>query len=1112
MSDEQPIYKPFSFAKGDPLAEEHVAVGAWVEEACTRWPNYWNFQLKSIESGQVLLSANGPEALRYVLTAIVQSKHWDQLVDRHRQRQGDGPLIQTPEWRSVWHRSIAVTEVIKTLMRRKLPFTEDSLLELLGWCNQVKWIIARFHPVTAIVKALERHIAEAPPSKELNAAMLQYANKLRGSHEKKVARMATQVEQLCVAEGPETQNEEQSLPLLPPPSPAFAGNPLVLLRLKRLVGMSVSSTDEADENRTTRTTGPDEFPLASDSPFIFEHELLTNFLEDVVGTREYHNPRLQSFDSGMALVSLAPENAGRALLAAAERHVYALSSPSIDYAQPGAWQSRYATAGIVRAMAQMNFSLSRDGVFDLLLYFSARPPQETQEHEMLFSNLLRLVESDARKEPLSEGERYVLSLFRASLVLGPLLGNSTPQVARLNLLIQDGVSFCLEPGEVWADAVNEDFSAMPPDERSQWAEMFGHLLTANSSRPSKKWLKTAAQLAEQIGSDKVHEHLKRWLPLVSQGRSIERLGSYAGDTRGAADTMKDENATCLRGMLWLIAHLDNAEQHVRAIGRVALSAYKKVPGVGPRAPKVGNAAVYALSEIPSPEAVGQLALLKVRVKFGTAQKEIEKAFNAAAEALGLARDEIEEIGVPTYGLEESGRCSESLGEYRAEITVSGSDAKLHWFDPKGKALKSVPAKVRKEHKEELKELKQSVSDIQRMLPAQRDRIDSMFLQQRSWSIEQWRERYLNHPLVGTIASRLLWCIDDTPVLFIDGNPTDVEGQPVEHGRTAEITLWHPVGRRVEEVVAWRQRIESLELTQPFKQAHREVYLLTDAERNTGTYSNRYAAHVLRQHQFNALCAARGWKNSLRLMVDADLPPACKELPNWGLRAEFWVEGIGEDYGTDTNESGVFLRLVTDQVRFYRSEAATNYAHASGGGYTSYARNAGQGDINNPLPLDEVPPLVFSEVMRDVDLFVGVSSVGNDPTWQDGGPEGRFRDYWQNYSFGELSGTASTRKEVLQRLIPRLKIAKQCSFSDRFLVVAGKKRTYKIHLGSGNILMEPNDQYLCIVPDAKARSKQDDLFLPFEGDNTLSIIISKAFLLAEDTKIKDPTITRQIDYA
>lgn len=148
-------------------------------------------------------------------------------------------------------------------------------------------------------------------------------------------------------------------------------------------------------------------------------------------------------------------------------------------------------------------------------------------------------------------------------------------------------------------------------------------------------------------------------------------------------------------------------------------------------------------------------------------------------------------------------------------------------------------------------------------------------------------------------------------------------------------------------------------------------------------------------------------------------------------------------------------------------------------------------------------------MRDVDLFVGVSSVGNDPTWQDGGPEGRYRDYWYGYSFGELSGTAATRKQVLERLVPRLKIADQCSFSDRFLVVRGQKRAYKIHMGSGNVLMEPNNEYLCIVPDSRTRTEQGNLFLPFEGDSTLLTIISKALLLAEDTKIKDPTIARQI---
>jgi hypothetical protein len=256
---------------------------------------------------------------------------------------------------------------------------------------------------------------------------------------------------------------------------------------------------------------------------------------------------------------------------------------------------------------------------------------------------------------------------------------------------------------------------------------------------------------------------------------------------------------------------------------------------------------------------------------------------------------------------------------------------------------------------------------------------------------------------------------------------------------------------------------------------------------------------------NQLAALRGWNNSLRLMVDDNYPPAYRELPQYHLRAEFWIEGAGDDYGTDTTDTGTYLYLTTDQVRFYRLDTPLNYAHAGGGGYYSDHRTAPA----EPLPLTEVPPLVFSEIMRDVDLFVGVASVGNDPAWFDGGPEGRHAGYWHEYAFGELSATAKTRGEVLARLLPRLKIRDRCELDGRFLKVRGDLRTYKIHLGSGNILMEPNDQYLCIVQARGEAAIGDRVFLPFEGDNRLALILSKAFLLSDDKNIKDMSIVNQI---
>jgi Domain of unknown function (DUF4132) len=671
----------------------------------------------------------------------------------------------------------------------------------------------------------------------------------------------------------------------------------------------------------------------------------------------------------------------------------------------------------------------------------------------------------------------------------------------------------LVPGEAWSDAAIGEIEAMDDEARIAWVELLNLCAKVGGARPTAKWSREAGALLERIGRPAFESAVLRWFPLVDRPRTrpAERWSEWQPDPNLL---IQDKNADILKALVWLCAERENAEI-ARALTALALSAYRKVPQVGPRCVRVGNACVWALGNMPGTEGIGQLALLKIRVKVGTAQKGIEKALSTAAERAGLPREEIEEMSVPAYGLQEVGVRRDRLGEFTAELVVTGtSTAELRWIKPDGGRQKSVPKAVKENHAEELKEFKAAAKDVQKMLPAQRDRTENLYLEQKSWTFPLWRERYLDHPLVGTLARRLIWRFSDggraAAGVYFDGRMVGRDGHALDwiDGST-RVELWHPIQEASDEVLAWRDWLAELEIRQPFKQAHREVYLLTDAERTTGVYSNRFAAHILKQHQFNALCAARGWRNKLRLMVDDAYPPATREMPAWGLRAEFWIEGIGDNYGTDTTEAGTYLYLATDQVRFYRMDARENYAHAAGGGYSPGW--SGQDAAAEPVVLEEIPPLVFSEVMRDVDLFVGVASVGNDPNWSDGGPEGRYRDYWTSYSFGALSETARTRKQVLQRLIPRLKIADRCSLTKRFLVVRGDVRTYKIHLGSGNILMEPNDQYLCIVParGAATGGLAGKVFLPFEGDGTLAIILSKAFLLAEDRKIKDPTILHQI---
>jgi hypothetical protein len=200
------------------------------------------------------------------------------------------------------------------------------------------------------------------------------------------------------------------------------------------------------------------------------------------------------------------------------------------------------------------------------------------------------------------------------------------------------------------------------------------------------------------------------------------------------------------------------------------------------------------------------------------------------------------------------------------------------------------------------------------------------------------------------------------------------------------------------------------------------------------------------------------------------------LPQFGLRAQYEV-----DFPKDEAISGdaIYLYLSTGVVRF------------------------SDGETGLPRPLTSIPAVVFSEVMRDIDLFVGVSSIGNDPEWGQR-EQAAFGQYWQDFSFGDLLASAEQRKEVLARMLPQLPIHDRCRLEDRFLVVRGDRATYKIHLGSGNVLMEPGSRYLCIVRGAPGK-----VFLPFEGDPMLALILSKAFLFAADKKITDPSITRQL---
>ena len=650
------------------------------------------------------------------------------------------------------------------------------------------------------------------------------------------------------------------------------------------------------------------------------------------------------------------------------------------------------------------------------------------------------------------------------------------------------------PEDDFGTSVNATVAQLELKEQDSWYAAFHLFLTASNSKPKKKFLKESNAIIEEIGANSYKKQVQDWLVLamkteVKETQHEDLYGNYT-HTFSTYEYLHEKNKVLLKGMIWSLSKFHDTAT-LTTLAKLAEKSFEKIPSIGPRAVGIGNACIYVLGHAKGLEGISQLSRLKLKIRQNNTKKLIDKYLSEASEKRGISIAEIEEISVPDFALKD-GIKTYSFDDYTFKIEIEGiGKIKQQWLKPDGSPQKSVPAFVKSTvaHKKKLKKAREEVKKIKQFLTAQKDRIDRLFILDRAIPFEQFKTYYLNHGLVGFIAKRLLWAFkigDLYTTLYFDGlDWKTLEGEIVPVKAEA-VRLWHPIHAKATEIQAWRSLFDELKIKQPIKQIYREVYLLTDAEVNTRLYSNRMAAHILKQHQFNSLAGLRGWKYSLMGAFDDGIydQTATKVLDSYDLVAQYWINEVNEDDAW--NDSGMWNYVATDQVRFVDRAGET-------------------------VPLIEIPKIVFSEVMRDVDLFVGVASVGNDPQWADNGGLVQYRDYWTSYSFGDLSEVAKTRKSILEHLVPRLKIRDKASIDGKFLRVEGKIRNYKIHIGSTNILMEPNDQYLCIVPSRGTDKKTENVFLPFEGDRGLSIILSKAFMLADDDKIDDPTITSQLTY-
>ncbi|MEU2711549.1 DUF4132 domain-containing protein [Streptomyces sp. NPDC007205] len=624
----------------------------------------------------------------------------------------------------------------------------------------------------------------------------------------------------------------------------------------------------------------------------------------------------------------------------------------------------------------------------------------------------------------------------------------------------------------WAAPLSDRAKISPAREL---ADLLRHLASLSGPRPAQRWRRTCLDLVAAAAARDLMADVLRALaegdPLCSR-----TSGAHTGWLGGGYHyhyLVHQNDGDLARGVVWAAA-LTGAPAAVRHLGALAL----RTGGVGTGVIddlKLAGAAINALAETADTAALEALWRLQSRISHRALRKQLDTALVTAAGKQGITAAQLIERSVPDHGLGPDGSLERQVGGHRVRVAIEeAATVRLTYTRPDGKTSRTAPAALKDGFPAELRELKALAKEVRGTLSGERSRVEALMSTGRAWPYDDWCRHYRDHPVTGTLVRGLIWEFEDAHGEWRAMAPTT---EPP--GRPERVRLWHPIRASTDEIRAWREQLVATCLRQPFKQAFREIYLLTPAEQKTGGYSNRFAAHIVHYRQLYALFKERGWQANFLGRYDGGYDGRARaEFGDGEWRACFHHEPAADDHGGYAPE-----HAATDQVRFERRD----------------------GRRWREVPLAEVPPLVFSEAMRDVDLFVGVTSIAADPDWTDRGEE-RCAAYWRAATFGELTAGAEIRREALARILPRLKIADRCAIQGRFLVVRGDLRTYKIHLGSSNILMEPDDSYLCIVP---SRGKEEGrVFLPFE-DERLSLILSKAFLLAADTKITDESILLQI---
>ena len=448
---------------------------------------------------------------------------------------------------------------------------------------------------------------------------------------------------------------------------------------------------------------------------------------------------------------------------------------------------------------------------------------------------------------------------------------------------------------------------------------------------NRAWAKSDPQYAEYyaVDYDTVFAQLKR-----------SKAGTYLG------------TATDSKGILALASRVEGADAAPR------IRSFLKDHG---SRTSQARALLDVLASIGTPATLQVLLSTADRLKQKSVQAHAGKLIGEVAERRGWTAGELADRTVPTGGLDEDGVLELDCGLDRLYTARLDEEDKLVLLNPAGKEVKTLPTARIDEEKSAIAAAKKALStarkEIKQVVSAQTERFREAMCMERSWSREDWLNYVAAHPILGRLASRLVWLGIDKDGNRLsafrplgDGTFTDQRDGDVDPAGFETVKLAHSTLLNGEEIAAWQAHLTDYAVTPLFDQLGRSLPEVTEEMRKQRAITDR-EGHMIETFRLRSLAGKLGYQRG-EVMDGGCFMTYTRSLREAGLVAEI------EFTGSFLPEENIPAALIS----------------------LTFRKLLPNGRPGNQVDLGSVPDVLLAESWRDL-YDIAEKGTGYDPDWQ-----------------------------------------------------------------------------------------------------------------------------------